>query len=179
MMIDCEMLSEKMPAVAHGDASWSAEELAHILSCPACAAEWRLVQRAAHLGDGVSAGLETAGLTKSIMTQVASRSRRDRFTRNAWYSGLAAAAAIALVVFTGRPSSRGAVATVTDSGVTVPVDVSFHLPLSELEALDSDQLQSVLDGLDTPVGEVEPGPAPSFGDLDDTQLERVLRSLEG
>ena len=53
------------------------------------------------------------------------------------------------------------------------------LPLAELDSLDVGQLQAVLDGLDSPVGEATPGEAPSFGDLDDSQLERVLRSLEG
>lgn len=178
MTIDCEMLSEKMPAVAHGDAWWTPEESAHLAACAGCAAEWRLIQGAVRLGDRTVAGLDPAELSASIMSQVATRSRRDRFTRNAWYTGLAAAAAIALVVFTGRGRNHE-VATGVDSAVTSGVDLTFHLPLSELEALDSDQLQAVLDDLDSPVGEVEPGPPPSFGDLDDTQLERVLRSLEG
>jgi hypothetical protein len=179
MTVDCEMLSEKMPAVAQGEASWTPAESAHLSACFACAGEWRLIQRAAHLGEGAAAGLDTAGLSASIMARVATRGRRDRFTRNAWYTGLAAAAAIALVVFTGRSGNRGEIGSVVDSGATPTVDLTFHLPLSELEALDSDQLQSVLDGLDSPVGEADPGLAPSFGDLDDTQLERVLRSLEG
>lgn len=179
MTIDCGLLSDKMPGVAHGEASWTTEESAHLTACFACASEWRLIQRAVHLGDGAAAGLDTAGLSASIMAQVARRGRQDRFTRNAWYTGLAAAAAIALVVFTGRGGHRGQVGPVVDSGVAPAVDMSFHLPLSELESLDPDQLQSVLDGLDTPIGEVEPGPAPTFGELDDTQLERVLRSLEG
>lgn len=178
MTIDCEMLSEKMPAVAHGEASWTAEESAHLSTCFACAAEWRLIQRAAHLGDAAAAGLDTSALSASIMAQVSRRGRRDRFTRNAWFTGLAAAAAIALVVYTGRGPRQVPVGPV-DSAVSAQTDMSFHLPLSELEALDSDQLQSVLDGLDAPVGEVSPDPAPSIGDLDDNQLERVLRSLEG
>ncbi len=177
MTIDCEMLSEKMPEVAHGTAGWTPEESAHLSTCFSCAAEWRLIQRAAHLGDGAAAGLDAGALSSSILAQVSKRGRRDRFTRNAWYTGLAAAAAVALVVYSGRGPKPGSIGP--DSASSGVVDVSFHLPLSELETLNAEQLQAVLDGLDAPVGEVNPDPAPSFGDLDDTQLERVLRSLEG
>ena len=45
--------------------------------------------------------------------------------------------------------------------------------------LDGDQLQAVLEALDPPLGATGGGPSPSFGELDDSQLERVLRSLEG
>ena len=179
MTIDCESLSEKMPGVAHGELSWTAEEEAHLSACFECAAEWRLIQRAARLGESAARSIDPATLSAGVLSQVAARGRRDRWTRGAWVTVLAAAAAIAVVVFAGRGGRPGQLATGADSGAAAGVDLSYNLPLSELEALDSDQLQSVLDGLDVPVGEVEPGPAPSFGDLDDNQLERVLRSLEG
>jgi hypothetical protein len=179
MTVECELLSEKMPAVAHGDQSWTREEAAHLTSCFECAAEWRLIQRAARLGESAALTIDPASLSAAVGSQVARRARRDRWARGAWMTGLAAAAAIAVMVFTGRGGQAGSLAVGSDSGAAVGVDLSFHLPLSELESLDSDQLQTVLDGLDGPVSEVEPGPAPSFGDLDDNQLERVLRSLEG
>ncbi|MBK8005811.1 MAG: sigma-70 family RNA polymerase sigma factor [Gemmatimonadetes bacterium] len=59
------------------------------------------------------------------------------------------------------------------------VAVGFHLPLAELDQADAEVLEAVLDQLDAPVGEGSSMDAPSLGDLDDTQLERVLRSLEG
>lgn len=178
MTIDCEVLREKMPGAAHGELAWTPEEETHLSACFECAAEWRLIQHAARLGEGAARSIDPARLSAAVLTQVAARRRRDRWTRGAWIA-LAAAAAIAVVVFTGRGGGPGQLATGADSGVAAGVDLSYSLPLSELEALDSDQLQSVLDGLDAPVGEVEPGLAPSFGDLDDNQLERVLRSLEG
>lgn len=179
MTIDCESLREKMPGVAQGELAWTPEEAAHLSACAECAAEWRLIQRAARLGEGAARSIDPASLSAAVLSRVAARGRRDRWTRGAWVTVLAAAAAIALVVVTGRGGRPGQLATGGDSGVAAGVDLSYSLPLSELEALDSEQLQSVLDGLDVPVGEVEPGLAPSFGDLDDNQLERVLRSLEG
>ena len=39
----CEALSDRMPAVARGDASWDNEEAAHLGICRDCQLEWRLV----------------------------------------------------------------------------------------------------------------------------------------
>ncbi len=84
---------------------------------------------------------------------------------------LAAAATVAIVVWTTRPNDGSMVAA------TAPAE--FHLPLAELENLDSLQLQSVLDGLDAPIGAGANSDAPPLGDLENSELERVLRSLEG
>lgn len=51
--------------------------------------------------------------------------------------------------------------------------------MAELDALDEDQLQAVLEHLDAAAGSLDGGVEPRMGDLDDQQLERVLRSLEG
>lgn len=179
MTIDCDSLSDKMPLVAHGELAWTAEEAAHLAGCPGCTAEWRLVERAGHVGDRAAAAIDPARLTTRVLSEVAARGRRERWTRGAWLTGLAAAASIALVVWTGRNSGEGRVAVGPDSSAATLVDAGLPLRLAELESLDTEQLQAVLDGLDAPVGEVTTDPAPSFGDLDDQQLERVLRSLEG
>jgi anti-sigma factor RsiW len=175
----CNSVSDKLPRVASGELEWTTEEAAHLAACPECAAEWRLTRRARVLGDQVAAAIDPASLSARVLAGVAARRRRDRWTRGAWVTTLVAAAAIAIVVWTGGRHREGSVAVGPDSNPVVTADAGFHLPLAELESLDSDQLESVLDGLDAPVGEVAPGPAPSFGDLDDHQLERVLRSLEG
>ena len=39
----CEALSDRMPAVARGEASWDADEAAHFDICDDCQAEWALV----------------------------------------------------------------------------------------------------------------------------------------
>jgi hypothetical protein len=175
----CDILSDKMPRVVRGEAAWTTEEAAHLAACSACAAEWRLLRQASMLGDRAAAGIDPARLAAGVLAGVAARRRQDRWTRGAWVTTLAAAAAIALVVWTGKNHGGPGVGAGRDSSPTVTADAGFHLPLAELESLDSEQLQTVLDGLDAPVGEVTPGPAPSFGDLDNHQLERVLRSLEG
>lgn len=174
----CDILSDKMPRVINGEVGWTADEAAHLAACPECAAEWRLAVQARSLGDRAAAAIDPARLAAGVLVGVAARRRRDR-TRGAWVTTLAAAAAIALVVWTGRNHGGSGAAVGPDTNLTVTADAGFRLPLAELESLDSEQLQTVLDGLDAPVGEVTPGPAPSFGDLDDHQLERVLRSLEG
>ena len=175
----CDILSDKMPRVANGELEWTAKEAAHLAGCRECAAEWRLTEQARRLGDRVTAAIDPVQLSAGVLAGVVARRRRDRWSRGAWFTTLAAAAAIAIVVWTGRNQGGPSVAVGPDSNPTVTPAAGFHLPLAELESLDSDQLQAVLDGLDAPVGEVAPGPAPSFGDLDDHQLERVLRSLEG
>jgi anti-sigma factor RsiW len=175
----CEQMAERMPEVAHGGGQWSDREAAHLASCPECQAEWRLVREASRLGQSTAARLDPARLSATVLAEVRRRRQHDRWRRGAWVTALAAAAAVVLVVWTGSGKGPRSLATGVDSGATAPVELGIQLPLSELESLDSEQLQAVLDGLDAPVGVVSPGPAPSFGELDDTQLERVLRSLEG
>jgi len=177
--VGCEQMAERMPEVAHGGGSWSELEMAHLTTCPECQAEWQLLQRAGRLGESAAARIDPDRVSSAVLAEVRRRRVRDRWRRGAWVTGLAAAAAVLLVVWMGTGKESGPMANRVDSGATAPVELGFQLPLSELEALDSTQLQAVLDGLDAPVGEVSPGPAPSFGELDDTQLERVLRSLEG
>lgn len=175
----CGTLTDKMPLVAHGVAGWTPEEQAHLEGCADCAGEWELVRATMRLGDQAVARLETSRLATAVLGEVKRRGRQDRWQRTGWMVGLAAAAAIILVVTTRGPSSRPELAVGVDSGIGPAMQVGVHLPLAELESLDQSQLESVLEGLDAPVSEVEPGLSPSFGDLDDTQLERVLRSLEG
>jgi hypothetical protein len=174
----CEVLSERMPLVVHGQAEWSAEESAHLAGCADCAAEWRLVQSAATLGASAAARIDPTRLAKQVQAEVAARTRAARWKRGGWVSGLAAAAAVALVLWSGR-SHRPVITAPPPQSGTATATTDFTLPMAELEGLDSTQLEQVLDGLDAPVGASGTGGVPSFGDLDDTQLERVLRSLEG
>lgn len=175
----CGTVQDKLPLVAHGRAGWTPAEASHLAACPECSAEWALVQRAAQVGASAAARLDTARLTAGVLGEVRRRRGQDRWRRSAGILGLAAAAVLVVTVALRAPQ-RGDVAHGTDSAppVTVASGV-LTLPLAELDSLDAGQLEAVLDGLDAPVGEATPGDAPSFGDLDDSQLERVLRSLEG
>lgn len=71
-----------------------------------------------------------------------------------------------------RPRLRGG----ERGGAAVP---GLQLPLAELESLDEGQLTTVLEGLEAPLGAEATPEAPALGDLQDSELERVLRSLEG
>jgi hypothetical protein len=173
-MIDCESLVDKMPLVAHRQAAWTPEEAAHLSDCAECAASWRVVSSAPRLGEMTAQRLDLPRLTVQLHDRLARDRRARRWKRTGWITGLAAAAVLTIMVWDGtrhRPVAPGTVASASGSGLQVP--------LAELEGLDGDQLQAVLEALDAPLGATGGGPSPSFGDLDDSQLERVLRSLEG
>jgi hypothetical protein len=169
-MTDCEKVTDRMALVAHGGAEWSAEESGHLADCADCGAEWRLVQAALRLGDAAARRIDPAQVGRSVLVRLAARRRRQRAS---WVGLLAAAAALTAVVWTAQPRRPPDLATATSSAT------EFHLPLAELEDLDVPQLQSVLDGLDAPIGAGTGSDAPALGDLRDSELERVLRSLEG
>jgi hypothetical protein len=173
----CESLTDKMPLVAHGQLTWTEAEAAHFAECRDCRAEWQLIQTARDLR---AAPVDETRLADAVLAGVARRTRLARWRRNGWLTGLAAAAAVALVVWRGGADRTGqSVTHGVDSSPALATEAGFHLPLAELEGLDAEQLQSVLEGLDAPVGREGPGGVPSMGELDDHQLERVLRSLEG
>lgn len=171
MTLECGTVQDRMPAVAAGRAAWTTDEARHLEACAACAAEWRLVQAARRLGARAEARVQPAALTRAALAGVRAR-RRARWTRLGWVGGLAAAAALVLMVT--RPRGRA-----PDAAPAPLAAAEFHLPLAELDQADAEALEAVLDQLDAPVSEGSSMDAPSLGDLDDTQLERVLRSLEG
>jgi hypothetical protein len=170
MTISCEALSDRMPAVARGQAEWTEAEAAHVSACPNCGAEWRLVQRAARLGVRDGEAIAPARVAGAVLARLRAE-RRRRWIRTGWLAALAAAAAVVLLVWSGRQGRPG-----VEPGAA---PAEFHLPMAELDGLDQQQLQTVLDDLEGPLGGTAASEVPSLGDLDDHQLERVLRSLEG
>lgn len=167
----CEELRDQMPDVANGGRQWNAEEAAHVAGCADCAREWQLVQVAMRLGDGAAGRVNTTRLSAAVLAGVARERRVAGWKRAGWLTGLAAAAAVVLIVWRGP-----APPTVhPDEGAVS----EYLLPLAELESLDENQLQAVLEALDAPLQDGSSSGGPNLGDLDDTQLERVLRSLEG
>jgi hypothetical protein len=173
-MTVCETLREKMPEVAAGELQWSAGEREHVATCPACAAEWRLVQAAREIGAPAAGRVDPARLTGVVLTRVAAARRAARWKRGGWLVGLATAAGLAFVLL-GRSGPAGG-----GPGATPALPAAESgLPVAELDGLDAGQLESVLDQIEVPLDQTGTGPVPSMGDLDDHQLERVLRSLEG
>lgn len=167
-MSPCEELTDRMPLVAHGRASWSPEEVAHLAHCADCAAEWTVVRAARGLGSVAAARVNPARVSAAVLARLAGERRRRRWLRGGGLVGLAAAAALTIIVVRGP-----------DRGPELAA-AGLYVPLAELEALDEGELEQVLETLDAPLTEAGSPAAPAgLGDLDDDQLERVLRSLEG
>jgi hypothetical protein len=166
-MTDCGSITDKMALVAHRRAGWTGEETSHLESCPSCASEWRVVIAAGGLGAAAAQRLDPSRLSNEVLLRLKSG---RRWRRAGWIGIVAAAAAIALVVWLDRPMGEP-VASVAQE--------EFHMPLVELDNLDSDLLQAVLDDLEAPLGATAAPEVPVLGDLEDQELERVLRSLEG
>ena len=166
-MTSCEEMLERMPVVALGEAQWTEEEAKHLAGCASCQAEWSLIQRAVAIGGrGPPLDLEQTGA--AVLKRLRAERRERRLRRVGLLTGLVAAAAVALVVWTRvpHPTQR-----------TGPE--AFRIPVAELDSLDNGELESVLQDLDAPLGAGTLNSTPGLGDLDDVQLERLLRSLEG
>jgi predicted anti-sigma-YlaC factor YlaD len=172
-MTDCEAIQERIPLVANGMAEWDVVEAAHLAACPACSAAWRTVAAARRLGDAAALRVDPARVNRAVLLNLASERTAARWRRGGWLAGLAAAAVLVLMVRVGPWHASGG----AENSPTV--SATLHVPLAELEALNAEELESVLDGLDEPLGAGSAPDAPHLGDLDDHQLERVLRSLEG
>jgi hypothetical protein len=175
-MTECESMQERMPLVAHGQSEWTGAELGHLAACPDCSAEWRLVQTAARLGGPAARRLDPGRISVAVLGQLAAARRGARWRRGGWLAGLAAAAVLVLMVW-GGSHRRGATTGTPESPAANAQ--ALHVPLAELENLDASELEAVLEGLDAPLGSQAAPDAPHLGDLNDDQLERVLRSLEG
>ncbi len=172
-MTDCASIQDRIPLVANARSAWSPDEAAHLSACPECAAEWRVVAAVRRLGDVAAGRVDADRVSRHVMARLASDRAARRWRAGGWIAGLAAAAAVVLMLRGGSTRSPKGEAT------TPPVATALHVPIAELESLDTAELESVLDGLDQPIGSGAAPDAPHLGDLDDVQLERVLRSLEG
>jgi hypothetical protein len=156
------------------DASWHADESAHLAECAACRLELDVVAAARRLGAADMARLESGRVAQAVLDRLATAPPAPRIggiSRPArWLVGLAAAAALALAVWYG--SSRGPSGTEL---IESPVELSV---LHELDGLDEPELEEVLESMPAPAGAVSHLEPLSFDELNVTDLERVLRSME-
>jgi hypothetical protein len=173
-MSDCGWLSDRMPAVALGRAEWTGDETRHLSGCPLCQEEWELVRLSSSLGQDVADKLDAGSTTRAVFQRLERARQEDRLRRQSWtFAALATAAAIAAVVWTGRPITR----PVAPSAGPV-VAASLLIPLPELDNLDPAELNTVLQTIDEPlVG--GPTDTPGSAALDDDDLEGVLNIWEG
>jgi hypothetical protein len=165
--MSCTQLSDRMPAVARGEAGWSAGEVAHLQGCADCRAEWAVVSAGATVGGDMAMDADAlaARVLQRLKTEPVARRSRAMF----WLSGLAAAAAVVLVVST--PWSRRVPGTVA----TAP---ALEAPVPGLSTLDAGELDDMLQTLDTPWTETSTADSPSLDDLDLQGLEQVQESME-
>jgi hypothetical protein len=173
-MSDCGWLSDRMPTVALGRAEWTEEEARHLSGCESCQGEWQLVRLSSSLGQDVAAKLDVGSTTRAVFQRLERARQQDRLRRQSLtFAALATAAAIAAVVWTGKPLTR----PVAPSAGPV-VAASLLIPLPELDNLDPAELNTVLQTIDEPlVG--GPTDTPGSAALDDDDLDGVLNIWEG
>ncbi len=166
-------LTDRIPDVAHGAGTWTAEEQGHLATCDDCRRELALVGDVLARAAGAS-GLDVERIASVVLARLRDEvrvvpiaSRRGTVMR--WVVGLAAAAAVVVTAIVWRPGSAPeAVAVGTARAPTM---------LPELDALLDSELEVVLASIAP--DEVEPlGSVPRLGDLTDTELEQLLQSVE-
>ncbi|MBW8773357.1 MAG: hypothetical protein JF590_08730 [Gemmatimonadetes bacterium] len=164
-----ERLSDRMPEVARGDSSWDGADAEHLAGCAECRAEWEVVRAAAGLGAEVERRFDGAGTSRAVMRRLRREHPLHRRPLVRAAVGLAAAAALALVVTRGAPERSPAPAPAVAAAPLLP----------ELDSLNVEELALLADAVEPPLTESPLGDEPSLTELDTTQLTRILRSLEG
>jgi hypothetical protein len=163
----CQQMSDRMPQVLTGQSAWSAQERRHLESCGDCLAEWKIMSQVAAMG---APNLDLDAISGKVLHRLATEPVTRRRTGPLWLAGgVIAAAAILLVIL--RPAGPGTSVNRSES--------AFEIPMVELDSLSQEQLRLVLESIEEPLEMPTINEAPSMMDLDDQQLERVLRSLEG
>ena len=166
-----DILLERMPEVAAGASRWSAEESAHLAACPECREAWALVTSAAKMGAGVERTFDASGTAQVVTLRLRATASRGRSVRRVAVGLLAAAAAVALYVAGSDQARPGPAPS------PAPVATARFLP--ELDSLSTDELATVAAEVEAPASSLDLTEGQSLDGLDSTQLERVLRSMEG
>jgi hypothetical protein len=172
-MSECTRLSDRMPGVILGRQEWSAEEKRHLGECASCRAEWELVQAANRLGETVGRRFDEGRTSRAVLARLAS-AQAARSRRRTWSAaGLAAAAAIAGLIWTGSGVDR------TPKAPVPSAVASLRIPLPELDSLQPSELDSVLQAIDEAGAQGSTLDSPDLGELDNDELETVLDYWEG
>ena len=203
-MTDCTHLSDRMPDVALGRSRWTAAEERHLAVCADCRAEWTIVSAARRLGSALPAPGDPAVTAARVLGRIADERTRGRTRARVWMAaGLAAAAALAVIVGSRQTSGSGPAAGSTpDVPVAAAPAPSWPAPVGaapavrgpvasgpssaastelrqrELDGLSAEALDSILRVLDEPLAKVDPYDNPT-DQAGDHELERALAGLEG
>ncbi len=176
-MTDCGWLSDRMPAVLLGQAEWTTQELQHLQECQACQQEWEVVQAAAGVGQRGEALIDTEAVASKVLQRLRDEPERPHTRRRTWaVSGLAAAAAIIVAIWTGNVENPAATTRQDNSLATAQLEI----PLPELESLQAAELDTLLQSMDDPnnLGGSD-DEEPELSELNSDELQRVLDTWEG
>jgi hypothetical protein len=172
-MNDCERLSDRMPEVALHGGAWIAEEAAHLATCAECRAEWALIQEARDLDVRAPTIADPSALAVDVLRRLATVRAKALRARRAWsFAGLAAAAAVAAAVLTGREVE-------TTRSPQIVAEGEALVPLPELDGLETAQLDTLLQSLDRAVAGGSSLDASTLGEYEDGELEQVFATWEG
>jgi hypothetical protein len=172
-MSECVRLSDRIPEVALGRASWTADQADHLRGCADCRAELALVQATVAIGRKAPALEDPGALARALEQRLAAKPPRRDWRRP--LASLAAAAALLATVWTRWPAPPEPTPFTPPSSSTAQALV----PLPELELLEPAELDSLLERMEAPVTGSSTLDAPNLGDLEDTELEQVLATWEG
>lgn len=176
-MNDCDATVDRMTEFSATGRDLPGDVAAHLATCESCRANWRLLRASARVGASTAASIDSDRMAEAVVSRLVAARRTDR-TRRYWTWGgvMAAAAAIMLVVYTGRrPDQFG---QQTASTITASSG-NFEVPVSGLDDLDTSELQAVYDQLDGALAGHGSVAAPHLEELSPDEMEQVLNSLEG
>jgi hypothetical protein len=171
-MSECTRLSDHIPDVALGRASWTPDQAAHLRACADCSAELALVQATIAIGRRAPRLADPERMAATVGRRLAERRTRRDWARP--MAGAAAAAVLLVAVWSRWP-------TQPERALPEPTRAASQalVPLPELEQLEPAELDSLLERMEAPVAGSSTLDAPSLGDLEDTELEQVLDTWEG
>jgi hypothetical protein len=175
-MNECEAMLDIMPAVAAGRATWPTGGESHLRGCQDCQAAWRVIEAGHLLGGDATQLIDFGAMSAALQGRVVAARRRHRQRSIGAVTLLAAAAAVALVVWRGHPGAAPA----GGSGVNpTPEARAFVIPVSGLEELDTPQLQAIYQDLGVPLGAGGTADAPALDELSPDEMSQVLSSYQG
>lgn len=176
-MNECAALVDLMPMVAAGRAAWPTGAEAHLRECADCRAAWRIIGAAARLGGEVPEGIDFDTVGVQVSRRLRAARSADRRRRGlGGISLLAAAAAIALMVWRGHPAT---VPSGPGAGTPTPEAGAFVIPVSGLDDLDTAQLQAIYQQLDGPLGAGGSVGGPGLEELSPEEMSQVLSTYQG
>ena len=176
-MTSCDEMIDRMPDLALGQAPLPADFEAHLAGCVSCRLNWPVVQAGSLIGAPVAGTIDPDRIARQVVARLAAARQADRWRRGwTWGTVLAAAAALFLVVYTGRNPSYPTPPLPDREGASV---ASFAVPVSGLDDLNASELQALYDQLDGSLEGSATVAAPHLEELSPDEMQQVLNSLEG